>query len=115
MRLCRMVCTVLTGTVAPVRRYKRPAACALSAISSSERAPGAYHSNILAMMGCDGGIGCDNALAVRAQYVEIAERGLGRPDALLGFLLLALASFFRKIVDVVLCHQHLDAVEKFLG
>src|ERR1700687_3707813 len=28
MRLCRMVCTALTGTVAPVRRYKRPAACA---------------------------------------------------------------------------------------
>jgi len=34
---------------------------------------------------------------------------------LLGFLLLALASFFRKIVDVVLRHQHLDAVEELLG
>jgi hypothetical protein len=52
--------------------------------------------------GCDGGIGRDNALAVRAQYIEIAEWGLGRPDPLLGFLLPAFASFFRKIVDVVL-------------
>ena len=38
-----------------------------------------------------------------------------RSPLLLGFLLLALASFFRKIVDIVLRHQHLDAVEELLG
>ena len=62
------------------------------------------------------GIGGDDLLAVRAGDVAIAERRLGRPDALLGLLLHALAGFLGQIVDVVLRHQHLDAVhELFRG
>ena len=53
-------------------------------------------------------------LAVRAGDVAVAERRLGRPDALLGLLLLALARLLRQVVDVVLRHQHLDAVHELL-
>ena len=44
--------------------------------------------------------------------VAIAERRLGRPDALLGLLLHPLAGFLGQVVDVVLRHQHLDAVHE---
>jgi hypothetical protein len=66
--------------------------------------------------GRDCGIGGDDLLAVRPGDVAIAERRLGRPDALLGLLLHALACFLGQVVDVVLRHQHLDAVhELFRG
>ena len=94
----------------------RPAACALRAASFSEMSPRAYHSNSLRDDRRERRIGGDDLLAVRAGDVAIAERRLGRPDALLGLLLHALAGFLGQVVDVVLRHQHLDAVhELFRG
>ena len=58
------------------------------------------------------GIDGDDLLAVRAGDVAVAERALGRPDALLGLLLHALARFLGQVVDVVLRHKHLDAVHE---
>ena len=64
----------------------------------------------------DIGIGGDDLLAVRAGDIAIAERRHCRPDALLGLFLHALAGFLGQVVDVVLRHQHLDAVhELFRG
>ena len=78
--------------------------------------PRAYHSNSLRDQRRDRRIGGDDLLAVRAGDVAIAERRLGRPDALLGLFLHALAGFLGQVVDVVLRHQHLDAVhELFRG
>src|SRR5262249_1628065 len=64
-------------------------------------------------LGNDGRLGRiwrDDLLAVRTGDVPVAERRLRGPDALFSLLLHALASFLRQIVDVVLRHQHLDAV-----
>jgi ABC-type uncharacterized transport system permease subunit len=50
-----MVWIVLTGTLAPLLGYARPAACALRAASFSEMSPRAYHSNSLAISGAIAG------------------------------------------------------------
>ncbi|PBB27405.1 hypothetical protein CK227_00070 [Mesorhizobium sp. WSM4308] len=55
----------------------------------------------------------DNLLAVLPRCVDVAERSLCRPDALLRFLHLPLAGFFRQVVDIILGHQDLDAVHEF--
>jgi len=58
----------------------------------------------------------DRAFAVGAEDVAIAERREGRPDALRRLLAHALARLLGQVVDVVLRHQHLDAVhELFRG
>ncbi|MDP7155743.1 MAG: hypothetical protein QF705_04775 [Arenicellales bacterium] len=57
----------------------------------------------------------DGLLAVLAEHVAVTERRIGRPDPLLGLLGHALAGLFRKVVDVVLRHQHLDAMHELLG
>src|ERR1043166_5830181 len=41
-------------------------------------------------------------LAVRAKDIAIAEGCLGRPNPLLGLLLLTLTGFLREVVDIVL-------------
>nr|WP_314717778.1 hypothetical protein [Sphingobium yanoikuyae] len=56
----------------------------------------------------------DALLAVRPDDIAIAERRGARPQALLGLLQHALADLFGKVVDIVLRHQHLDAVHEFL-
>ena len=58
-------------------------------------------------------VNIDDVLAVRASHVAVAKGRFGRPDALLGLFLLPLARFLRQVVDVVLGHQHLDAVDEF--
>src|SRR5215472_10419076 len=57
----------------------------------------------------------DHFFAVLAGDVAIAQRRFGRPDALLGLLLHSLTRLLRQIVDVVLRHQHLDAVHELFG
>ena len=54
----------------------------------------------------------DDLLAVLGGDIEIAQRRLRWPDALFGLLHLPLARFLGKVVDVVLRHQHLDAVHE---
>ncbi|RAZ92864.1 hypothetical protein DPM33_03105 [Mesorhizobium hawassense] len=54
----------------------------------------------------------DDLSAILAGGVDIAQRSLCRPDALLRLLHLPLAGFFRKVVDIVLGHQDLDAVHE---
>ncbi|MCO5156828.1 MAG: hypothetical protein M9945_08745 [Aquamicrobium sp.] len=54
----------------------------------------------------------DDLAPVRAGDVQVAERRLRWPNALLGLLLLALAGLLGQVVDVVLRHQHLDAVHE---
>jgi hypothetical protein len=51
----------------------------------------------------------DNLRAVWAGDIAIPERRVGRPDALFGLFLHALAGFLGQVVDVVLRYQHLDA------
>src|SRR5580693_7358211 len=60
--------------------------------------------------GRDGGVRSDDLLAVRSGHVAISEWRNRWPNALLGLLLHALARFLGQVVDVVLCHQYLDAV-----
>ena len=58
----------------------------------------------------------DDLLAIGVGDIAVAKRRFGRPDTLLGLFLLALAGLLRQVVDVVLGHQHLDAVhELFRG
>ena len=58
----------------------------------------------------------DHLPAIWPGNVAVAEWRLGRPDALFGLLLQALSRLLRQVVDVVLGHQHLDAVhEHFRG
>lgn len=67
---------------------------------------------------CDGagniGVRLDDLLAVRSGQVAVAERRLRWSDPLLRLFELSLACFFRKIVDVVLGHQHFYAVDKLI-
>ena len=63
----------------------------------------------------DLGIHGDDLAPVRTGDIQIAERRFRWPDALLGLLLQALAGLLRQVVDVVLRHQHLDAVHELLG
>ncbi|MDE8652121.1 hypothetical protein PYV00_10380 [Novosphingobium sp. H3SJ31-1] len=57
----------------------------------------------------------DDLLTVLADNVGVAKRRGGRPDALLGLFHQALPGFFRQVIDVVLRHQHLDAMHELLG
>nr|WP_037517750.1 hypothetical protein [Sphingomonas sp. LH128] len=57
----------------------------------------------------------NSLLAVRADDVPVSERRCARPQALLGLLQHALADLFGEIVDIVLRHQHLDAVHELFG
>ena len=54
-------------------------------------------------------------LAMWCRDVSVSQGSLGPPVALLGLLLHSLARFLLEIVDVVLCHQHLDAMNELLG
>jgi hypothetical protein len=62
----------------------------------------------------DIGIDSNDLAPVRTGDVQIAERGLLWPDALLGLFLLALSGLLGQVVDVVLRHQHFDAVHELL-
>ena len=52
---------------------------------------------------------------MRHQVVHISDRRDGGPVTLPGLLDHPLANLFTKVVDVVLGHQHLDAVHELLG
>src|SRR5262249_35411297 len=58
------------------------------------------------------GIRLNYPLSVWPSKIPIAQGGHRGPDALLGLLLHALTCFLRQVVDVVLRHQHLDAVHE---
>ncbi|MDF1719269.1 MAG: hypothetical protein P1U65_01190 [Minwuia sp.] len=62
--------------------------------------------------GRHGRVRFDDFLAVLGRDIEIAHRRLRWPDALLGLLHLPLARLFGEVVDIVLGHQHLDAVHE---
>ncbi|MGB5742902.1 MAG: hypothetical protein WBM65_10850 [Sedimenticolaceae bacterium] len=57
----------------------------------------------------------DGLLAVFTENVSVAVGSIGWPDSLLCFLGHPLSGLFRKVVDIVLRHQHLDAVHELLG
>src|SRR5258708_6607580 len=59
-------------------------------------------------------VGDDGALAVTALDVDVADGRVGPPAALLGLLHLAFTHFLGEVVDVVLGHQHLDAMHELL-
>src|SRR5438094_9183035 len=50
--------------------------------------------------------------AMRRRVVDVTDGGHRRPMALLGLLAHPLLHLFAQVVDVVLCHQHLDAVHE---
>lgn len=60
----------------------------------------------------DLGIDGDGLAPFRAGDVHVAVRRFRWPDALLGLFLLALSRLLGQVVDVVLRHQHLDAVHE---
>ncbi|MDP2309711.1 MAG: hypothetical protein Q8P18_27065 [Pseudomonadota bacterium] len=60
------------------------------------------------------GIDDEDALVSRAA-VRVPERGAARPVALIRLLVHALLDLLGEVVDVVLGHQHLDAVHELLG
>ncbi|HEY6341213.1 MAG TPA: hypothetical protein VIY49_06955 [Bryobacteraceae bacterium] len=63
---------------------------------------------------CLNGMGRDGAFAVAALDVLVARWRKARPDPALGLLTHPLAGLLAKILDIVLRHEHLDAVEKLL-
>ena len=60
----------------------------------------------------DAWIDLDDLSSFLPPRIEVSERRTGWPEPLLGLFLHALAGLFGQVVDVVLCHQHLDAVNK---
>ncbi|KQM17259.1 hypothetical protein ASE73_09775 [Sphingomonas sp. Leaf24] len=60
-------------------------------------------------------IDADYLFTAGADRIPVTDRRHGRPDTLLGLLEHSLARLLRQVVDVVLGHQHLDAVHELLG
>ena len=60
------------------------------------------------------GVGLDDALAIVAQDVDVLERRGGGPDPLGRLLAHPLGGRLGEVVDVVLRHEHLDAVDELL-
>ena len=57
-------------------------------------------------------IGLDCLFPVRAEDIAVAERSERGPDTLLGLLQHSLPRLLREVVDIVLGHQHLDAMNE---
>jgi len=51
---------------------------------------------------------------VIVELVQIPDRGIARPNALLGLLDLPLLDLFRQVIGVVFGHQDLDPVDELL-
>jgi hypothetical protein len=63
---------------------------------------------------CQGLVGDDYALPIRPIDILVTEWRERWPYSLVGFLRHALPGFLREVVDVVLGHQNLDAVDELL-